>query len=90
MLKNPTPAHAKTRMRKKDLTPRRKDANEGRKNSLVAATVPLGQTTKFASERLAELLANPVVQFSRHWSWHGWRLRFMVGLYRKLRASVSA
>ena len=72
----------------KDLTPRRKDAKERKKDSSVGATVPLGQAPKSASERLAELLANPVVKLSRHWSWHGWRLRFTVGIYRKLRAKV--
>jgi hypothetical protein len=56
----------------------------------VAATVPESQSAKPASERLAEQSVDLVVKLSRHWSWCGWRLRFVVGLCAKLRVCFAA
>ena len=58
----------------------RQDAKEGRKDSSVAATVPLGQAPKSASERFAELSANPVVKLNRHWFWLGVRSFFLLSV----------
>jgi hypothetical protein len=54
------------------------------------AAVPLGHAPKLTFDRFREPLIDPALKRSRHCSGRGWRLRFVAGLCRRLRASFSA